>query len=660
MIEFGQPLALFGGLALSLPILAHMAYRRITEKRLFPSLRFLSPTTIPRSGRKRPSDWPLLLLRLLLFTAIVLILADPYLTNSQGDAPVSASREQRMHLIDTSISMSGWGAWEEVRENLLEQWSDESVDHGMLAFDTGGLKLWNPGIPVDELRAALNELKPIYSPYETGALFTRLSKLWRDIQVPKKVLIYSDFQSSDWQDVQADVGALGAELFLVPTGHREQLWKTRSGNRALVDARAVPAGLGKVGVWAVVRNWDFNATPVQLSIFAGGIERERVEMLLPAQGTEQAHFTLPAGDFASAIVRIDGEDACSWDNNRSLWVMPPPARGFAFLNHEQLNISDLAEKEFLQAVMDSVGDGVWNRWSERSDSDEVECLLIPGFSDWAQDDGVVEELKNHLERGGVALLTPAESYVGMNQTLRESKLLDFTFNRVAQTEFRMDPYRIKVLAEENPLSAVFSGDSARDLYLTKVRKFLFLRDWEDQLDAPLFDREGRPLALVRNFPNGGKLVFLCFRLLPEWTDLPTRNSFLPLLVELCGLSGDAGLEENDDILTPGALIGDGDDAILAKDPGLYRYAEKRISVHAPLSESLPEVISKEELMEALNGSRGVSLSPDLSLSGLGPDHSRDQPLWMWFALAAGVLLIVENMISAPRSGPLLSAPSRDA
>jgi hypothetical protein len=75
---------------------------------------------------------------------------------------------------------------------------------------------------------------------------------------------------------------------------------------------------------------------------------------------------------------------------------------------------------------------------------------------------------------------------------------------------------------------------------------------------------------------------------------------------------------------------------------------------------LPEVISKEELMEALNGSRGVSLSPDLSLSGLGPDHSRDQPLWMWFALAAGVLLIVENMISAPRSGPLLSAPSRDA
>ena len=79
MIEFGQPLALLGGLAVSLPILAHMAFRRVSEKRLFPSLRFLTPTSIPRSGKKRPSDWPLLLLRVLLFLVIVMILADPCL-----------------------------------------------------------------------------------------------------------------------------------------------------------------------------------------------------------------------------------------------------------------------------------------------------------------------------------------------------------------------------------------------------------------------------------------------------------------------------------------------------------------------------------------------------------------------------------------------------
>ena len=68
MIEFGQPAALWTGLAIGLPILAHMAYRRITQKHAFPSLRFITPSQIPRTGRKTPTDLPLLLLRVLLLS----------------------------------------------------------------------------------------------------------------------------------------------------------------------------------------------------------------------------------------------------------------------------------------------------------------------------------------------------------------------------------------------------------------------------------------------------------------------------------------------------------------------------------------------------------------------------------------------------------------
>ena len=67
MIEFGQPAAFWTGLAIGLPILAHMAYRRITELHAFPSLRFITPSQIPRTGRKTPTDLPLLFLRILLF-----------------------------------------------------------------------------------------------------------------------------------------------------------------------------------------------------------------------------------------------------------------------------------------------------------------------------------------------------------------------------------------------------------------------------------------------------------------------------------------------------------------------------------------------------------------------------------------------------------------
>jgi len=105
MIEFGQPLALWAGLSLGLPILAHMAYRQITDRKLFPTLRFLSRSSIPRSGRKKPSDWLLLVLRCLLFVMIVLLLADPYIPAETAAA--DSLRKKVLIVLDRSSSMQG-------------------------------------------------------------------------------------------------------------------------------------------------------------------------------------------------------------------------------------------------------------------------------------------------------------------------------------------------------------------------------------------------------------------------------------------------------------------------------------------------------------------------------------------------------------------------
>ena len=104
MIEFAQPLALWTGLLIGVPILAHLAFRRIAHKIPFSSLRFLRTSTIPRSGRKKPSDLMLLLLRVLFFVCLTLILADPYWQepnplnlNPQGES-------EYLFLIDTTPS----------------------------------------------------------------------------------------------------------------------------------------------------------------------------------------------------------------------------------------------------------------------------------------------------------------------------------------------------------------------------------------------------------------------------------------------------------------------------------------------------------------------------------------------------------------------------
>ena len=156
MIEFAQPGALWTALAIGFPILAHMAYRRVSQKHAFPSLRFIRPSQIPRTGRKTPTDFPLLLLRILFFLILAFLLADPYWKTDSSSASGDIQQET-LFALDLSPSMAGWGALEEAK-NLLEARVDETEGRiGMITFGAEVLDEWAMGTQPEELKEALAE-----------------------------------------------------------------------------------------------------------------------------------------------------------------------------------------------------------------------------------------------------------------------------------------------------------------------------------------------------------------------------------------------------------------------------------------------------------------------------------------------------------------------
>jgi hypothetical protein len=475
----------------------------------------------------------------------------------------------------------------------------------------------------------------------------------------KKVVIFSDFQKSSWQDIAGSLAEEGIEVELLPFGHGENLWSNRSFNRSIVDARVAPFGTEKVRVWTALRNWEDQRSDINVSIFAGGAVRQTIETSLPPLGSQQVQFILPAQDFAQATVSIEQPDAYTLDDNQSLWVLPPLPRSFGFWKNPSPKDSDSLEQQFLQAALESSGDGTWNRWQENKErANEVrmgitgpplELLLVLGLSGWFEDEGLSIPLDSHLQGGGTVLITPPDdSFVAMNQILKESGMLSFTFGGINQTMPGIDPFRFEVLAENSELSRVFSGDSARDLYLSQIKQFITVKEGES-LEVPLRDRSGKPLVLVRTLPSGGRLIFFTFRMFPQWTDLPLRNSFLPLLVELCALNhkqesigGSIRLQGGDSMEVGGKPVG-------TLNLGLFQMGEKRIEVVHPLVESMPEVINRNELTEALVG------NPPSVPAGFSGNQVRPKsgiPLWPWFALASAILLVMEMIFSAPASTPL--------
>ena len=665
MIEFAQPGALWTALAIGLPILAHMAYRRVSQKHAFPSLRFIRPSQIPRTGRKTPTDFPLLLLRILLFLILVFLLADPHWKTDSSSASGDIQQET-LFALDLSPSMAGWGALEEAK-NLLEARVDETEGRsGMLTFGAEVLDEWAMGTQPEELKEALAELSHDWRKGEAQGMLERVTSLFSDAAASRRLVVVSDFQQSDWQTAWRDFSQSGIECEWIQVGQGDSE-KGREGNRAVVEARAVPAGPGKLRVWVVARNWEDREVEEKLILYAGGEERESQKILLPPRGSTQAQFILSAGDFSKAVVQVSGDDAFSLDNERAIWLKAPPARRFGFWLDNPDHPQTKEEMAFLNSVMLSMGDRGWNRWESNQDQadglrlgDEqssLEFLSVLGLDSWFEQEELSTPLKVHLEKGGVALVTPGDRFSSTASVLNQSGLMDFSFLRVAgAASLNSKPFRIAALEQGGQLEEIFQGKSARDLYLTSIRRFGILRKLGEQVEVPLRDREGRPLALIRRYESGGRLIFLPFRLASTWTDLPLRNSFLPLLAELSRTGVQVSGQRAWPVLEPGETYSASEEFV-AEKPGVFRLGEEWLEVMLSPSESSPDTLALDDLKQSFGGGANP-LPTQVDTAGIG--DSASESLWLWFVLAATILLVVEMIWSRPQNENLEETPSTDA
>ena len=666
MIEFAQPAALWTALAVGLPIMAHMAYRQITQKHPFPSLRFIRPSRIPRTGKKKPTDLLLLLLRVLLFLILSALLADPYRKNESSPAAMDDGKETLI-AIDLTPSMSGWNALTEAKGEAMRLIDEKQGKVGLVTFGQSIIGEWKPGIEKDKLKEAVEGLEFDWEKGSAQILLDRAPGLFSPSATEKTLVIISDFQQSDWQSAYRDVQSSGITVDLRRVGSgNEQVG--RSDNLSVVEARAVPAGPGKVRIWTVVRNWHDESKSSTLALTAGGEVRQRLEINLPPLGSAQAQFILKSGDFSEASVELESEDSFALDDQRALWLKSPPARRFGFWMPEQEDAETIEERSFLKTAVSSAGDNGWNRWEWSQDQadalrlgdeqSKLEMLLVIGLGDWFKEQELAASLKAFLDGGGVALITPGQPFVKTVSALRETALFEFKFLRVAGGAVRLgDPFRIKALEEESSLNSVFAGKAARDIYLSAIHRFGIMQQVDEGLDVPIRDREGRPLALVRNTEGGGRAVFLPFRMNAAWTDLPLRNSFLPLIMEL-SIGGRKTVSSRAwPVLEVGETWGDGTQVFESAEPGTFRFEDQWLEVVLSPAESMPQVVSSLDLIEGMGGRKSPVPSPDSEATS---SEEEREPLWLWFAILAVSLFIIEMIWSRPARDAVSTTDSAHA
>ena len=658
MLTFGQPLALWAALALALPVLAHMAFRQVSERFQFPSLRFIRAARIPRTGRKTPTDLPLLLLRVLFFLALASLLADPY-WKEPSSARASAAGTETILALDLSPSMSGWGGLEEAKILADDLLGEDGLGRvGYLGFGSSVVKEIPPGDDSASVRAALAAAETDFGRGNPQAALDRAVRMFSSGEGVKRLVLLSDFQRSDWQTAYRRLDEAGVTVDLRPVGHSRKVGGKREGNLSLAQARAVPAGLGKVRAWTVVRNSSDSPAEATLRIEAGGETREEKNLVVPANSAVQAQFVLPEGDFASAVLALNGEDEFAGDDRRHLWLKAPPPRRFGFWASEDESLEGAEEREFLRVAVESAGDNGWNRWEFAQDnadglragdeSAELDLLVVSGFGSWFNDQELSGFATNFLKRGGSLIVTPSEPFAASVAALNASGLLELGFTRVVGGAGAVrDPIRIAALEPGSHLARTFTGKSARDLYLSSIYRHGLVKPVpEDKtLSVLLRSTAENPLVVLRSAEGEGRLLYFPYRLNSRWTDLPMRNSYLPLLMEL--VHGPEGARDRSwPRLLPGENLVAGEETFRAEEPGVFRFKDNFVEVILPDSESAPEVYDPSEISQSFGtGAASAKRAEKVETA----EEEGGESLWLWFAIAAAALFVVENLWSRPRA-----------
>src|SRR5215207_9310396 len=109
-IGFLVPAFLAGLLAIAVPIVLHLRHRDKDRPFKFPSLMFLEQLPIRTAQRRRVTDWPLLLLRVLALILLALAFARPVFTRQALDTKGDRAKAVVV-LLDRSQSMGHRDVW---------------------------------------------------------------------------------------------------------------------------------------------------------------------------------------------------------------------------------------------------------------------------------------------------------------------------------------------------------------------------------------------------------------------------------------------------------------------------------------------------------------------------------------------------------------------
>ena len=666
-VFFLYPLFLFGLAAASLPILIHLLNRRRLKRIRFPAVRFilLSQKRISRSYRLR--HWLLLALRTLAVIFLALLLANPIFQTGAGlfagGGPVAL-----VVLLDNSLSMrwsgdgNGFKQAKEAARLLLSALNDNDraalIPTNISEKDVFRLK--------GQKDVLLKELDGIEVADGTANLPVALSKAYELLNQPagqKEIRLVTDMALTGWD--QFSVSALKQIDPSIPFKLIRVGAKPPPLNGAVKEVRLASQGVGvnlPIQIEAAVANFgdsEIKDLLVQLSI--DGQSKEQKLTTVGPRGESavsfQTRLTQPGSHSGQITLKKDG---FAGNNTANFALDAQDKLKVLIVDGDPQTSLVQSESFFVSRALNPAGDRdsslflptvILTDALNGAALDNYQVIILCNVG--TLPDAFVAGLQRYLRAGGGLLIFGGDKFQAENYNQKLAQALPGELrDKKLGPEANGD--KIEKFDPAHPAIQMLSDPILLES-LKSARVWGYTRANAAGKSVLISLANGDPLLLEQKV-GAGKVLFMATTADRDWTDLPVKTVYLPLIQSLTqyiaggkrgSLDGGIAVGATKEITLPPSYVGkslritkpdkqNADAAIVAaKDrataaidgnerAGIYRLVlppggdagvPQIYAVNSPFLESRLDPISERELQTKLTPIRAEVIAADALKEG---------------------------------------------
>ena len=726
-MSFAAPFFLFAALAGLVPVVIHLIHRRKVKELRFSTLRFLRLSVRKTRRRKYVDDLLLLLARMAVLVLIALGLARPAVSGLQ--ALLGGGKGLAVAIVlDNSASM---GQTDEARPRFE---SARAAAAQILALHREGdpIALFLTGGPVDHvqgrllhsheaIRQSLAQAKPSYERAELAARLAQARTLLAKADAAsKEIYVITDNQALSWdglklepgKDSKEDASALNDKTPLVVVNVRNDPML----NAAMQDLRLQsPAPTTGVPVRVSAEVLNASSLPQQkhLELYLDGA-RQAVSptLALPAGGSVRHEFRVvpDRGGVHKGEVRLAEDDAAPMDNRMYFALIVDQQVPVAVIKPKRRETPYAEDSFYLERALAPEGAGAGAVRVVSLTPDELlgkgagavkslsEFAVIFAVNLPAPTSDLAQRLHEYVRAGGRLVWVCGDNvqsvaYNWMN-SLAQSELLPAPLEPTKKTTAaESDGWQVGFLDKDYPPFAPLCEPAS--LYRSVLVYQYVPMTWGAESGGRVLARldDGQPL-LVERAVGDGSVLLLGTGMTADWTNLPLKPLFLPLVARLtfhlAGIEADrppliaggqaviplgtgAARADEVEVVRPSAEVirlrpRESDGPVLRYDDthdiGAYLFRIGRgaspgsvrqiaLAVNIDPGESDPAVLSRDELKRRFAARPLVYCENPEALPAAIHQLREGTSLWEGFLAAVLALLVIEAFLA---NGALASAP----